>query len=168
MISKDIEINDAGRYNRKMYLGIFETVVSSKNQLTFPSKLLLKAEKDFIVTHWFENSLVVLPKSDAAHILEEVIKESTALLPESRDLTRFFFANATQVVLDSKNRFVIPKKLREYARIGEEAVFLGVNERIELWDKTSYENYGTIREAQIRQTAINHYNRIQQTKKTNE
>ncbi len=145
-----------------MYLGLYETTVSNKNQLTFPSKLLSKAEKNFIVTHWFENSLVVLPEIDAENILQEVIKEATSLLPESRDLARFFFANAVQVNLDSKNRFVLPKELREYAQIGEEAVFLGVNERIELWDKNVYKNYGAIREAQIRETAIQHYNRIKQ------
>jgi MraZ protein len=91
------------------------------------------------------------------------------LLPESRDLTRFFFANAVQVDLDNKNRFVLPKELREYAQIGSEAVFLGVNDRIELWDKKVYQNYGAIREAQIRETAIQHYNRIkQQIQNTNE
>jgi MraZ protein len=83
-------------------------------------------------------------------------------LPESRDLARFFFVNAAQVKLDSKNRFVLPKELKDYAQIGSEAVFLGVNERIELWDKKIYQNYGAIREAQIRETAIQHYNRIKQ------
>jgi MraZ protein len=145
-----------------MYLGLYATIVTNKNQLTFPSKLLAKAEKNFIVTHWFEKSLVVLPQSDAAQILQEVIKEATPLLPESRDLARFFFVNAAQVKLDSKNRFVLPKELKDYAQIGSEAVFLGVNERIELWDKKIYQNYGAIREAQIRETAIQHYNRIKQ------
>lgn len=152
-----------------MYLGLYETAVGSKNQLTFPSKLLIKAGKNFIVTHWFEKSLVVLPEVDAENILQAVIREATPLLPESRDLTRFFFANAVQVDLDNKNRFVLPKELREYAQIGSEAVFLGVNDRIELWDKKVYQNYGAIREAQIRETAIQHYNRIkQQIQNTNE
>jgi DNA-binding transcriptional regulator/RsmH inhibitor MraZ len=56
----------------------------------------------------------------------------------------------------------LPKELKDYAQIGSEAVFLGVNERIELWDKKIYQNYGAIREAQIRETAIQHYNRIKQ------
>lgn len=143
-----------------MYIGFYTTSISNKNQLTFPKKLSDQTGNELLITTWFENSIIVLPGSPGEELLNTAIQESSSLLPEARDLSRFFFSNATRVDLDTKNRFVLPKNLSEYARISGEAVFLGVGRHIELWDKKIYENYGKIREAQIRDTAINHYNRI--------
>lgn len=148
-----------------MYLGFYTSKCTHKNQLTFPSKLKEKTGKRLLITNWFENSLIILPEEKGEAILNKAIENASSLLPEARDLTRFLYGNAVTVELDSKNRFVLPRGLREYARILHEAVFLGVNERIEIWDRKVYENYGKIREIQIRETAINHYNRIVKQKK---
>lgn len=143
-----------------MYLGFYPSTCSVKNQLTFPSKFKELTGVKLMVGNWFEKSLIVLPFTQGEEVLDKVLGETSSLLPEARDLERFFYASAVEVVLDDKNRFVLPKQLREYARIGEEAVFIGIKDRIELWDKEIYKNYGKIREAQIRETAITHYNRI--------
>ena len=143
-----------------MYLGYYISSCTAKNQLTFPNKLKALTGRSLLITNWFENSIIIVSAELGEEILNTAILDASSLLPEARDLKRFFFSHAVTVELDSKNRFVLPKVLREYARIGDEAIFLGVGERIELWDRKVYENYGEIREAQIRETAINHYNRI--------
>lgn len=143
-----------------MYLGFYISKLTSKNQLTLPLRLKENFGKRILITYWFENSLIILPFEKGEEVLTRVIEEASSLLPEARDLSRFFFSNAQVVTLDVKSRFVLPKELKEYAGIGSNAIFLGVNDRIELWDKKMYENYGKIREVQIRETAINHYNRI--------
>lgn len=160
MIYNDIDFRSVKFYNRFMYLGFYETKLNSKNQLTFPSKLLQDTGVKLIITSWFENSLAILGKKEGTDFFNKNLEISTVLLPESRDLQRFFFANATEVTLDPKNRFVLPKNLKEFAHIGRAAVFLGLGNYIELWDSAIYKNYGKIREAQIKQTAINHYERI--------
>lgn len=143
-----------------MYLGFYEVKLNSKNQLVLPHKLLHKTGVKLIITSWFENSLVILGEKEGLEFFNKNLEVSTTLLPESRDLQRFFFANAAEVVLDLKNRFVLPKHLKEFANIGRSAVFLGLGNYIELWDSDIYKNYGKIREAQIKQTAIAHYERI--------
>lgn len=143
-----------------MYLGFYTSNITRKNQLVFPSKLGKQTGKKLLLTSWFENSVIILPYDSGKRSLDEIMQGSSSLLPETRDLQRFFFSNAKTVELDLKNRFVLSEELKRYARIGLDAVFLGVGERIELWDRSVYENYGKIREVQIRETAINHYNRI--------
>jgi MraZ protein len=143
-----------------MYLGFYEVKLNSKNQLAVPSKLLHKTGVKLIITSWFENSLVVLDEKEGFKFLGKNLGSSTTLLPESRDLQRFFYANAVEVVVDKKGRFVLPKKLKEFAQIKGSAVFLGLGNYIELWDSEIYKNYGEIRSAQIKQTAVAHYERI--------
>ena len=151
-----------------MYLGYNATNCTAKNQLTLPSKFASETGRKLLIAKWFEHSLVVLPWSTGIEILKRVIEDNSSLLPEVRDLERFFYGSATEVELDIKKRFVIPKDLREYAQIGENAVFVGVGYRIELWDQKIYQDYGKIRELQIRSTAITHYNRIVANKEKNE
>lgn len=145
-----------------MYLGFYTSHANKKNQLTFPGKFKDSTGKQLLITTWFERSLLILPLETGDSIIKTILKETSSLLPEVRDLERFLYGNATQIRLDSKNRFVVPSALREYAQIGKKAVFVGIGERIELWDEETYLNYGKIRELQIRETAINHYNRITQ------
>lgn len=135
-----------------MFIGHYSSICTTKNQITFPSKFRELTGKKILITSWLEKSLVVLPFEDGEKILTKFLEEAPALLPEIRDLERFLYGNAVQVELDEQNRFVLPKQLREHASIGKRAVFVGVKERIELWDENMWSNYGKIREAQIKQT----------------
>ena len=160
MIYKDIDLSYGKRYNCSMYLGLYNSVVTKKYQLSFPSRFVEQTGEKLLITTWFEKSLLILPYDKGESILTEIISDTSSLLPEVRDLERFFYGNAQEVKVGDKNRFNLSQKLREYAQIEKEAIFIGVSERIELWDKNVYENYGKIREVQIRETAISHYNRI--------
>lgn len=143
-----------------MYIGLYTSHCTIKNQLTFPSRLETLTGKKLFIAPWFERSLVILPEKNAQHILDTLLQGSISLLPEVRDLEHVLYANARIVDLDGRNRFVLSKKQREYAKIGSEAVFLGIRDRIELWDKETYANYSEIRSKQIRETAISLYQRI--------
>lgn len=143
-----------------MYFGLYESTVTLKNQLTFPSKLRELSGGELFIAPWFEQSLVVLPKNKAEEVLDRLLQGSISLLPEVRDLESILYVNAQIVNLDKRNRFVLGKNLREYMKVGRNAVFLGIKERIEIWDKDVYMNYSKIREKQIRETAINLYQRI--------
>jgi MraZ protein len=143
-----------------MYLGLYSSHLTVKNQLGFPSKFQELTGKKLFISQWFEKSLIILPHDHAEDILNKILTDNSSLLPETRDLERFLYANAQTVELDDKNRFVIDKTHRKYAKLGKEAVFLGIKDRIELWDSEIYTNYSQIREKQIRETAIDLYNRI--------
>lgn len=45
-----------------------------------------------------------------------------------------------QINMDKSGRIIIPQKLKEYAGIKKEVVFIGRKYRIELWDKNTLEN----------------------------
>ena len=61
---------------------------------------------------------------------------------ESRDISRFFFSGATDAVPDPQGRILIPPKLRAHAHLEKEITFLGVNNRMEIWDSTAWNKAG--------------------------
>jgi len=56
-----------------------------------------------------------------------------------RQTDRFLLGNAFEVEFDSQGRFIIPLKLREHAKLGKEILFVGVGNRIEIWDRLVWE-----------------------------
>ena len=52
----------------------------------------------------------------------------------ARAHARWVFGSAFDAVPDKLGRILIPAILRTYAGIGEQAVLVGVNARIEVWD----------------------------------
>ena len=54
---------------------------------------------------------------------------------------RQFFAGAVECELDNQGRIIIPSNLREYAGLEKQIVSIGVAERVEIWNKQSWESY---------------------------
>jgi MraZ protein len=52
-----------------------------------------------------------------------------------------FFGNAEPVDLDAQGRLVVPQRLRLQVGIRKEVVVVGVQDRMEIWDKAAHERY---------------------------
>ena len=61
--------------------------------------------------------------------------EKLAALPSSKAaISDTFFANAAKCEPDSQNRFMIPKKLRDYAGLEKEVAIVGNNKKAKIWN----------------------------------
>jgi MraZ protein len=58
-----------------------------------------------------------------------------------RAFGRLFYAQAERVDLDGQGRIRIPPALVELAGLDKEAVMLGVQDHVELWDRKKWEAY---------------------------
>ncbi len=63
---------------------------------------------------------------------------------QGRALARMFFGSAESASLDSQGRLLIPQRLRKLAGIGKEAVVVGVEDRMEIWDADAWERYWNV------------------------
>ena len=54
---------------------------------------------------------------------------------------RFFLSGATANELDKQGRINIAPTLRTYANLNKDCVIIGVNERLEIWDKESWDTF---------------------------
>ncbi len=123
-----------------MFMGEFHHNLDDKSRLVIPNTLRTNLGNNFIITMGLEKCLYIYPNNEF-----DKLKDKLTNLPfyknNSRVITRFVFSRATCESLDSQGRIVIPKSLQNYANLEKECIILGVNERIEIWQKDLYESY---------------------------
>ena len=68
---------------------------------------------------------------------------SSMFSSKTRSMQRRIIAPAQECEIDKSGRITIPPTLREYAGLGskKEAIILGVQKYMELWDVDSYNSY---------------------------
>ena len=123
-----------------MFLGEFTHKLDSKNRIMIPSEFRDDLSNDFYITKGPEKSLVIYTE-------EEFIKQSERLdglevqNKKNRAIKRLFFSSTVKANLDKQGRVLLNKNLRDYSEIKEEAMIIGNNSTIELWDRANWEAY---------------------------
>lgn len=123
-----------------MFLGEFTHKLDSKNRIMIPSEFRDDLSKNFYITKGPEKSLVIYTE-------EEFIKQSERLdrlevqNKKNRAIKRLFFSSTVKASLDKQGRVLLNKNLRDYSEIKEEAMIIGNNSTIELWDRANWEAY---------------------------
>lgn len=123
-----------------MFMGEYEHQLDAKGRMIVPSKFRCELNERFIITRGLDKCLF-------GYTLEEwqTIEEKMKSLPmtkrDARKFMRMFFSGATEVELDKQGRINIPKNLREYASLTKECTVIGVSNRIEIWDRATWNNF---------------------------
>lgn len=130
----------SGRKWCEMFLGEFTHKLDSKNRIMIPSEFRDDLSNNFYITKGPEKSLVIYTE-------EEFIKQSERLdslevqNKKNRAIKRLFFSSTVKASLDKQGRVLLNKNLRDYSNIKEEAMIIGNNSTIELWDRANWEAY---------------------------
>ncbi|MDX9941228.1 MAG: division/cell wall cluster transcriptional repressor MraZ [Bacteroidales bacterium] len=124
-------------------LGEFDIKVDSKGRFMLPSglkKQLTEGDQErFVINRGFEKNLTLYPQSEWQKISQEV-NSLNLYNKKNREFVRYFFRGASEVMLDSANRLLLPKSLLEYAGIEKEIVLFAYGQRIEIWAREVYES----------------------------
>ncbi|WP_316806912.1 division/cell wall cluster transcriptional repressor MraZ [Pedobacter agri] len=124
-------------------LGEFDCKLDAKGRLMVPAALkkqLPNAESEgLIINRGFEKNLVIYPKNVWDAVVADLAKLNI-YDEENRRFVRAFTRGATEISLDAAGRVLLPKSLTEYAGIGSDLVLACQLDRIEVWDKKSYED----------------------------
>lgn len=123
-----------------MLIGSYIQHIDNKGRVALPVRFKKEIGNKIIVARWYEGCLAIFSRSS----WEEMISELTTSIVSSpaRDTERFLLGGAFEVILDLQGRFVISQTLRDHANLLEakEIVFVGLNKRIEVWSKVSWED----------------------------
>ncbi len=124
-------------------LGEYECKVDSKGRMRLPSQLIkqLGAEgtHTFIINRGMDNCLMLYPKNVWDVIIKRINQLNT-YKKKNRDFVRFIYRGATELVLDGSDRLNIPNRLTEYAGIEKDIILFAINDRVEVWSKSKYDN----------------------------
>lgn len=117
-----------------MLIGQYSARLTEKDRLIIPAKFRNELGETIIIAKWYEGCLVVVPSESWEVLLNKLTGESKVLTAPVRETDRFVLGSAYEVKLDSQGRFVVPKVLKEYAKLKEETSFIGLGNRVEIWD----------------------------------
>ncbi|WIW71664.1 division/cell wall cluster transcriptional repressor MraZ [Anaerosinus gibii] len=123
-----------------MLMGEYSHIVDTKGRMILPAKFREELGTSFILTKGLDNCLFIYEASEWS-VLEGKLKQLPLSKPEARAFMRFFFSGATQTECDKQGRILIPSNLREYAKLDKDVVVIGVLNRVEVWDKNSWNSY---------------------------
>jgi MraZ protein len=129
-----------GRRRVTELLGTHRYQLDPKGRVSLPSRFRAAFADGCWLTMGQDRCLYVFPRAEWERRSEEV---GAAPLSDTdgRAYARFFFGSSDEARLDGQGRVTIPQRLREAAGIDKEVVVLGVRERMEIWDRETYEQY---------------------------
>ncbi len=123
-----------------MLLGQYEGKIDNKGRTAFPKKFRQVLGDKLIVTLGYENSLIVVSEENWKALLEGT-EGRPFIQSETRETQRFLLGGASNIELDGKGRFVLPAYLREFAKVKDNVVFIGLSRYVEIWDSNRWLEY---------------------------
>lgn len=127
------------------FIGDYNCKVDEKGRVTFPSSLKKQMESAsdgrFVVKKDIFEQCLVLFTIEEWERQNAIIRSK--INPYNREHNKFlrnFYMGSAEIVLDSNNRLLIPKRLLDLANISKEAILAGQDGKIEIWSKELYES----------------------------
>lgn len=123
-----------------MFVGEYYHSVDSKGRVALPAKFREELKDGSIITRGSDGCLTIF-KIDEWEDLVDKLSALPQSKSEVRNYTRLVLSGAAEIKLDRQGRLNLPNYLTEFAKIGKKVVFVGVNNRLELWDETGWREY---------------------------
>jgi len=122
-----------------MVIGQYKSKLTDKDRVSVPAKFRQEIGEDLIVARWYENCLVLVTKDNWEKLKNKLIGDLKIVTSTIRDIDRFILGSAFEIKLDKQGRFILPEILLSFSNITDEVVFVGLEDRIELWSNESWE-----------------------------
>jgi len=125
-----------------MLIGEYKHTIDTKKRLSLPAKFRKELGKKVIITRGLDNCLFVYPRKEWERTLLR-FKNLSVGQSDTRGFNRFIFSGAVDIAIDSLGRILVPDFLKEFAGLKNKVMFIGVNDRVEIWDELNWETYRT-------------------------
>jgi len=140
-----------------LFSGEYPSTVDDKNRVIIPAKMRQAAASDgefgYYVTRGIDDCIEIqtAPRFEqtGAAAADEKVRQTMA----GRMLERAKFSRAEFAKCDKQGRLLIPARLIQQLGIGREVVIVGVNDRIEVWDRARWEEMDKEAQRQLEQRA---------------
>ncbi len=123
-----------------MMMGEYHHNIDEKGRLIIPSKFRFELGEKFIITRGIEECLFVYSMDEWNKIVDK-LKELPFTSKDARTFMRMFFSGAAECELDKNGRVNIASPLMNYAHLEKECVIVGVNDRLEIWSESKFDDF---------------------------
>ncbi len=124
-----------------MLIGEYKHTIDTKKRLSLPAKFRKELGKKIIITRGLDNCLFIYQRAEWERTLSLRFKNMSVGQSDTRGFNRFIFAGAIDITIDSLGRILVPDFLKGFAGLKNKVVFIGVNDRVEIWDEDNWEIY---------------------------
>ncbi len=126
------------------FLGEYEATLDTKGRFLLPAgfkkQLPEEGASQFVINRGFEKCLSLYPMKSWEPIFGDISKLND-FDPKVREFRRYFLNGATMMDLDSAGRLLVPQNLKEHAGLEKDIVLVSAVNKIEIWDKTKYQQF---------------------------
>lgn len=120
-------------------MGEFNHSIDPKGRVIVPAKLREQLGDEFVITKGLDGCLFGYPM-DEWKKFEEKLQSLPLNTKDARQIVRYFLAGATTGEIDKQGRVLIPQVLREFASLNKDVVLTGAGNRIEIWNKETWDD----------------------------
>lgn len=121
-------------------LGTHSYQLDPKGRVSLPARFREAFADGAWLTIGQDGCLFAFPRVEWERRSDEVAASPLSDAP-GRAYARMFFGSSDEAKLDTQGRLTIPGRLRETVGIRKDVVVLGVRDRMEIWDRETYERY---------------------------
>jgi len=123
-----------------MLIGEYRHTIDAKKRLSLPSKFRKELGNKIVITRGLDSSLFVYPLKEWERVSLK-LKELPMGQADTRGFSRFMASGASDAEIDSLGRILIPDFLKKFANLKNKVVLIGMNDRVEIWNETTWETY---------------------------
>ena len=123
------------------FRGRFVHTIDSKNRMSLPAgfrqEIVGEDGQPPILTN-AHKCLDLYPHADWI-AFEESISQIASVDPEAQDYARMMISGAMECPIDKQGRILVPPYLRDHAGLTRDVTVAGVGAKIEIWDRSRFE-----------------------------
>ena len=137
-----------------MITGEYKNTIDDKGRLLIPSRMRGGITGNIIiVTRGVEKCLWMFPPEEWKRITSILLDSTSLFKSKTRLLQRRIIAPAQECEIDKAGRINIPPTLRESAGLSRDAVNLGLERYMEIWDEKADEKFLNESETEFKEAA---------------
>jgi MraZ protein len=124
------------------FRGKYDHTIDDKGRLSFPSRfreVLRQYQSEILIAIPWENHLRAYPLSEWENLENKLRSEDQERLGDFDRIIRYLESESYECVVDKQGRILLPPALRAELGLRREIVLIGMIDRVEIWDKETWE-----------------------------
>jgi len=123
-----------------MLIGEYTHTIDDKKRVSLPVKFRKEMGKSVVVTPGLDGCLFAFTLKQWEKISEK-LSASSILQYDNRSFNRYMFGGAVVIEVDTIGRILLPDFLYEQAKLKNRVAIIGVQDRVEIWEETAWNQY---------------------------
>lgn len=119
-----------------MFTGVSTHSIDSKGRIVLPARFRQELGETFFIAKGFFDCVQVLSREEF-----EKLRTNIKALPAQQALALQYaiIATAMEVTPNAQGRVPVPQSLRDIAGLSKDAIVVGMDNRVEIWDKERFD-----------------------------